>query len=112
MSGFLLPAALLVLLAVAFAVSALWQKSRGLALAIAVVLPLAVVGLYAFTYAKTSAEAISGAQSAKIPTVAMHAIRDMRLPSFAGRKTLGLASIHLRTHRLPRTSTGRDSELA
>ena len=48
MSGFLLPAALLVLLAIAFAVSALWQKSRGLAIAIAVALPLATVGLYAW----------------------------------------------------------------
>jgi cytochrome c-type biogenesis protein CcmH len=48
MSGFLLPAALLVLLAVAFAISALWQKSRGLAIAIAVVLPLAAAGLYAW----------------------------------------------------------------
>jgi cytochrome c-type biogenesis protein CcmH len=48
MSGFLLPAALLVLLAVAFAVSALWQKSRGLAIAIAIALPLAAAGLYAW----------------------------------------------------------------
>jgi cytochrome c-type biogenesis protein CcmH len=48
MSGFLLPAALLVLLAVAFAVSALWQASRGLAIAIAIALPLAAVGLYAW----------------------------------------------------------------
>jgi cytochrome c-type biogenesis protein CcmH len=48
MSGFLLPAALLVLLAVAFAVSALWQKSRGLAIAIAVALPLVTAGLYAW----------------------------------------------------------------
>ncbi|MGH8028585.1 MAG: tetratricopeptide repeat protein [Arenimonas sp.] len=48
MSGFLLPAALLVLLAVAFAVSALWQRSRQLAIAIAIVLPLAAAGLYAW----------------------------------------------------------------
>jgi cytochrome c-type biogenesis protein CcmH len=48
MSGFLLPAALLVLLAVAFAVSMLWQRSRGLAIALAVVLPLAAASLYAW----------------------------------------------------------------
>jgi cytochrome c-type biogenesis protein CcmH len=47
-SQFVIPAALLVLLAVAFAISALWQKSRGLAIAIAVVLPLATAGLYAW----------------------------------------------------------------
>jgi cytochrome c-type biogenesis protein CcmH len=48
MTGFLLPAALLVLLAVAFAVSMLWAKSRGLALALALGLPLAAAGLYAW----------------------------------------------------------------
>ena len=47
MSTYLLPIALLVLLAAAFAVSVLWQKSRGIAIALAVVLPLAAaVGLY------------------------------------------------------------------
>jgi len=47
MSTYLLPIALLVLLAAAFAVSVLWQKSRGLAVALAVVLPLAAAaGLY------------------------------------------------------------------
>ena len=46
MTLFALFAALLGLLAVAFAVSALWQGSRKLALAIAVGLPLAAAGLY------------------------------------------------------------------
>ena len=46
MSAYLLPVALLVLLAVAFAVSVLWQRSRTLAVALAIVLPLAAAGLY------------------------------------------------------------------
>ena len=41
MSQFAFFAALLGLLAIAFAVSAIWQKSRGLALALALGLPLA-----------------------------------------------------------------------
>jgi cytochrome c-type biogenesis protein CcmH len=45
MSGFVLPAALLVLLVAAFAVSALWQSSRRLALAIAIALPVLAAGL-------------------------------------------------------------------
>jgi cytochrome c-type biogenesis protein CcmH len=48
MSAYLLPLALLVLLAAAFAVSVLWQRSRPLAIALAVVLPLAAAGLYAW----------------------------------------------------------------
>ena len=48
MSSFVLPAALLVLLAVAFAVAVLWQSSRRLALAIAIGLPLAAIALYAW----------------------------------------------------------------
>jgi cytochrome c-type biogenesis protein CcmH len=47
MSGFILPAALLVLLGLAFAVSALWARSRPLALALAIGVPLAA-GLYAW----------------------------------------------------------------
>jgi cytochrome c-type biogenesis protein CcmH len=46
MSAYLLPVALLVLLAAAFAVSVLWQRSRPLAIALAIVLPLAAAGLY------------------------------------------------------------------
>lgn len=46
MSQFLLLAALLTLLAVAFAISALWQRSRRLAVALALGLPLAAFGLY------------------------------------------------------------------
>jgi cytochrome c-type biogenesis protein CcmH len=48
MTSFLFPAALLVLLAVAFAVSALWTSSRRLAIALAVAVPLAAIGLYAW----------------------------------------------------------------
>jgi cytochrome c-type biogenesis protein CcmH len=46
MSQFVLLAALLALLAIAFAISALWQNSRRLALALAIGLPLAAAGLY------------------------------------------------------------------
>lgn len=46
MSQFIFFAALLGLIAVAFAVSALWQASRRLALALALGLPLAAAGLY------------------------------------------------------------------
>ena len=46
MGQFLLFGGIFVCLAVAFAISALWQKSRGLALALAVALPLAAGGLY------------------------------------------------------------------
>jgi cytochrome c-type biogenesis protein CcmH len=58
MSAYLLPIALLVLLAAAFAVSVLWQKSRGIAVALAVVLPLAAaVGLYRWRAAPPPAPA-------------------------------------------------------
>lgn len=46
MGQFILFGGLFVCLAVAFAVSALWQKSRGLAVALALALPLAAAGLY------------------------------------------------------------------
>jgi len=46
MSQFVFFAALLALLAIAFAVSALWRSSRSLALALALVLPAAAAGLY------------------------------------------------------------------
>ncbi len=46
MASFVFAAALLGLLAVAFAVSALWQRSWKLALALAVLLPSAAAGLY------------------------------------------------------------------
>ncbi|MFT3805555.1 tetratricopeptide repeat protein [Arenimonas sp.] len=46
MTIFVLSAALLVLVAVAFATAPLWRQSRGLAMALAVILPLGVVGLY------------------------------------------------------------------
>lgn len=49
MNQFAFFAALLGLLAVAFAVSALWQRSRKLALALALGLPLAAAGLYHLT---------------------------------------------------------------
>jgi cytochrome c-type biogenesis protein CcmH len=48
MSQFVFFATLLGLIAVAFAVSALWQRSRALALVLALALPLAAVGIYAF----------------------------------------------------------------
>lgn len=46
MSQFVVFAALLALLAVAFAISALWQRSRPLAIALALALPLSALGLY------------------------------------------------------------------
>jgi cytochrome c-type biogenesis protein CcmH len=46
MNQFIFFAALLGLLAVAFAISALWQRSRALALALAIGLPLAAAGVY------------------------------------------------------------------
>jgi cytochrome c-type biogenesis protein CcmH len=46
MTGYLLPAALLLLLGGAFAVAMLWSSSRRSAIALAVVLPLAAGGLY------------------------------------------------------------------
>lgn len=46
MSQFIFFAALLALIAVAFAISALWQRSRPLALVLALALPLAAFGLY------------------------------------------------------------------
>ncbi len=46
MNQFVFFAALLALIAVAFAVSALWQRSRSLALTLALALPLAALGLY------------------------------------------------------------------
>ena len=48
MGSFSLIAGILVLLAVAFAISALWQKSRGLAIALALAIPLVAGGLYWF----------------------------------------------------------------
>jgi cytochrome c-type biogenesis protein CcmH len=55
MSQFILFAALLACLAIAFAVSALWQNSRRLALALAFGLPLAAAGIY---YLKGNPEAL------------------------------------------------------
>jgi cytochrome c-type biogenesis protein CcmH len=46
MGTFIFFAIILVCLAVAFAISALWQRSRGLALVLAIALPLAAGGLY------------------------------------------------------------------
>lgn len=46
MGPFVFFAALLVLLAIAFAIATLWQRSRTLAIALAVALPLAAGGLY------------------------------------------------------------------
>ena len=46
MALFVFIAALLVVLGVLLAVSALWRKARGLALAIAIGLPLLTAGLY------------------------------------------------------------------
>jgi len=46
MSQFIFFAALLGSMAIAFAISALWQKSRGLAIGLALGLPLAAAGLY------------------------------------------------------------------
>jgi cytochrome c-type biogenesis protein CcmH len=46
MGGFVFAGALLVLLAIAFAIAALWQRAPRLALAIGVAIPLAVGGLY------------------------------------------------------------------
>ena len=48
MGQFTLFAIILVCLAIAFAVSALWQKARGLAIALAIALPIAAGGLYWF----------------------------------------------------------------
>ena len=48
MGQFTLFAIILVCLAIAFAVSALWQKSRGLAIALALALPIAAGALYWF----------------------------------------------------------------
>lgn len=46
MGQFLFLAILLSVIAIAFTVSALWQRSRGLALALAVLIPLTAAGLY------------------------------------------------------------------
>ena len=46
MGQFTLFAGILVLLAVAFAITALWQRARGLAIALAIAIPLAAGGLY------------------------------------------------------------------
>lgn len=46
MAFFVLSATLLVLMAIAFATAPLWRQSRGLALSLALVLPLCVVALY------------------------------------------------------------------
>ena len=46
MGQFSLFAVILVCLAIAFAISALWQRARGLAIALAIALPLAAGGLY------------------------------------------------------------------
>jgi cytochrome c-type biogenesis protein CcmH len=48
MGQFTFIAVILVCLAVAFAISALWQKARGLAIVLAIALPLAAGGLYWF----------------------------------------------------------------
>jgi cytochrome c-type biogenesis protein CcmH len=48
MTNYLLPVALIVLLAVAFAVTMLWSRSRALALALGVGVPLALVGFFAW----------------------------------------------------------------
>jgi cytochrome c-type biogenesis protein CcmH len=48
MSPYLLPVALIVLLAVAFAASLLWQRARTLALALAIGLPLVAIGWVAW----------------------------------------------------------------
>ena len=66
MSQFVFFAVLLGLLAVAFAVSALWQNSRRLALALALGLPLAAAGLY---YLKGHPAALNPANVAAPKTV-------------------------------------------
>jgi cytochrome c-type biogenesis protein CcmH len=57
MGQFILFAGLFLCLAVAFAISALWQKSRGLAIALAIALPLAAGGLYWFKGTPAALEA-------------------------------------------------------
>jgi cytochrome c-type biogenesis protein CcmH len=59
-------AIILVCLAVAFAISALWQRSRGLALVLAIALPLAAGGLY---WAKGRPVAIDPAVSRPAKTI-------------------------------------------
>jgi cytochrome c-type biogenesis protein CcmH len=66
MTAYLLPVALLALLAVAFAVSVLWQRSRPLAFALAIV-PLVAAGLYAWR-SQPTASVESGAPAAATPT--------------------------------------------
>jgi cytochrome c-type biogenesis protein CcmH len=66
MSQFIFFAAILGLLAVAFAISALWQNSRRLALALALGLPLAAAGLY---YLKGNPAALNPANVAAPKTV-------------------------------------------
>ena len=46
MGSFVFFAALLALIAIAFAIATLWQRSRGLAVAIALLLPISAAGLY------------------------------------------------------------------
>ena len=46
MGSFVFFAALLVLIAIAFAIATLWQRSRGLAIGIALLLPLSAAGIY------------------------------------------------------------------
>jgi len=65
MSGLMLAAALLLLLAVAFAVSALWATSRRLAIALAVALPVAAIGLYLWRGTPQSIEAPAAMDAAQ-----------------------------------------------
>lgn len=66
MSQFIFFAALLCLLAIALAVSALWQRSRKLALALAIGLPLAAAGLY---HLKGNAEGVNPAVAVAPKTI-------------------------------------------
>jgi len=56
-----------VCLAVAFAISALWQKSRGLAIALALALPLAAGGLYWFKGTPAALDAANRTPPKRLP---------------------------------------------
>ena len=113
MTRFAIFAALLGLLAVAFAVSALWQRSRKLALAITVGLPLAAAGLYHLEGAPTAVDSAAVVAPASMAdAVAQLQSRLAGTPEdFEGQVLLGRSYMALEKYDLARDAYAKALKL-
>jgi cytochrome c-type biogenesis protein CcmH len=106
MGQFTLFASILVCLAIAFAISAIWQKSRGLAIALALAIPLAAGALY---WTKGEPRA-TDATLTKAPETLEEAVGQLEKLTAADPKNFGdlvmLARTYMATNQLEK---GRDT---